>query len=297
MMNSMLNEVIGATMPTNALRTPTSNQQPLFPFGLQDLSAAFNSKSNPNFNNQFSNLSNNMEQISFTNHNQSSKIGLSKKKMPKMQQSNIKESKFTSASSTASTSSTSSSLSSMNTSSSSSSSSTSAAAAAAATASRLSINARERRRMHDLNDALDDLRSVIPYAHGPSVRKLSKIATLLLAKNFIMMQNNVIDELKKEINYLMTNYSLTPNTKEAEMTTNNSPKSSTSSSSSSSSSSLSFASYANQSFKMIEENNRALFDHFASANNSTLTVSSPAAKFIPKTSKFSKQSAEIISSS
>ncbi|XP_009473271.1 PREDICTED: class E basic helix-loop-helix protein 23-like, partial [Nipponia nippon] len=34
---------------------------------------------------------------------------------------------------------------------------------------RLSINARERRRMHDLNDALDGLRSVIPYAHSPSV--------------------------------------------------------------------------------------------------------------------------------
>lgn len=75
------------------------------------------------------------------------------------------------------------------------------AAAAAATATRLSINARERRRMHDLNDALDDLRSVIPYAHGPSVRKLSKIATLLLAKNFIMMQNNIIDELRKELNH------------------------------------------------------------------------------------------------
>jgi hypothetical protein len=72
-------------------------------------------------------------------------------------------------------------------------------AAAIATAQRLSINARERRRMHDLNDALDELRSVIPYAHGPSVRKLSKIATLLLAKNFIMMQNNIIEELKKEL--------------------------------------------------------------------------------------------------
>jgi len=53
---------------------------------------------------------------------------------------------------------------------------------------RLGINARERRRMHDLNDALDELRAVIPYAHGPSVRKLSKIATLLLAKNYILMQ-------------------------------------------------------------------------------------------------------------
>ncbi|TGZ58969.1 hypothetical protein CRM22_009343 [Opisthorchis felineus] len=62
---------------------------------------------------------------------------------------------------------------------------------------RLSINARERRRMHDLNDALDDLRTVIPYAHSPSVRKLSKIATLLLAKNYIMMQTNAIEELHK----------------------------------------------------------------------------------------------------
>lgn len=57
--------------------------------------------------------------------------------------------------------------------------------------------------MHDLNDALDDLRSVIPYAHGPSVRKLSKIATLLLAKNYIMMQSNIIDELKKEISVIV----------------------------------------------------------------------------------------------
>ena len=47
---------------------------------------------------------------------------------------------------------------------------------------RLNINSRERRRMHDLNDALDDLRSVIPYAHSPSVRKLSKIATYFLPR-------------------------------------------------------------------------------------------------------------------
>lgn len=51
--------------------------------------------------------------------------------------------------------------------------------------------------MHDLNDALDDLRTVIPYAHSPSVRKLSKIATLLLAKNYILMQTNAIEELHK----------------------------------------------------------------------------------------------------
>lgn len=67
---------------------------------------------------------------------------------------------------------------------------------------RLSINARERRRMHDLNDALDELRSVIPYAHSPSVRKLSKIATLLLAKNYIMMQANALEELRRVITYM-----------------------------------------------------------------------------------------------
>ncbi len=67
---------------------------------------------------------------------------------------------------------------------------------------RLSINARERRRMHDLNDALDDLRHIIPYAHSPSVRKLSKIATLLLAKNYIMMQSNALEELRRLVAYL-----------------------------------------------------------------------------------------------
>ena len=67
---------------------------------------------------------------------------------------------------------------------------------------RLSINARERRRMHDLNDALDDLRQIIPYAHSPSVRKLSKIATLLLAKNYILMQNNALEELRRQVAYL-----------------------------------------------------------------------------------------------
>lgn len=51
--------------------------------------------------------------------------------------------------------------------------------------------------MHDLNDALDELRSVIPYAHSPSVRKLSKIATLLLAKNFILMQTNALEEMRR----------------------------------------------------------------------------------------------------
>jgi len=62
---------------------------------------------------------------------------------------------------------------------------------------RLKVNSRERRRMHDLNSALDALREVMPYAHGPSVRKLSKIATLLLAKNYILMLNRSLDEMRK----------------------------------------------------------------------------------------------------
>ncbi|XP_008316156.1 class E basic helix-loop-helix protein 23 [Cynoglossus semilaevis] len=74
---------------------------------------------------------------------------------------------------------------------------------------RLSINARERRRMHDLNDALDGLRAVIPYAHSPSVRKLSKIATLLLAKNYILMQAQALEEMRRLLAYLNQGQSLT----------------------------------------------------------------------------------------
>ncbi|KAK6748054.1 hypothetical protein RB195_000958 [Necator americanus] len=69
---------------------------------------------------------------------------------------------------------------------------------------RLSINLRERCRMHDLNEALDDLRAVLPYARGNSVRKLSKIATLLLAKNHIIMQAKAIEELRQLVVSLRT---------------------------------------------------------------------------------------------
>lgn len=37
----------------------------------------------------------------------------------------------------------------------------------------------------------------MPYAHGPSVRRLSKIATLLLAKNYILMLQQSVEELKR----------------------------------------------------------------------------------------------------
>ena len=70
---------------------------------------------------------------------------------------------------------------------------------------RLKINSRERQRMHDLNSALDGLREVMPYANGPSVRKLSKIATLLLAKNYILMLQGSIDEMKKLVSNVYGN--------------------------------------------------------------------------------------------
>ncbi|KAJ3612961.1 hypothetical protein NHX12_019218 [Muraenolepis orangiensis] len=62
---------------------------------------------------------------------------------------------------------------------------------------RLKVNSRERKRMHDLNQAMDGLREVMPYAQGPSVRKLSKISTLLLARNYILMLSSSLDEMKK----------------------------------------------------------------------------------------------------
>ena len=67
---------------------------------------------------------------------------------------------------------------------------------------RLRVNSRERQRMHDLNSALDSLRSVMPYSHGPSVKKISKMATLLLARNYIVMLNKSLDEMRKLVNEL-----------------------------------------------------------------------------------------------
>lgn len=70
---------------------------------------------------------------------------------------------------------------------------------------RLKINSRERKRMHDLNAALDALRDVMPYARTgngstgttAAARRMSKIATLLLARNYIVTLQKSVDELKK----------------------------------------------------------------------------------------------------
>ncbi|EEB19867.1 basic helix-loop-helix protein mist1, putative [Pediculus humanus corporis] len=51
-------------------------------------------------------------------------------------------------------------------------------------------------RMHSLNDAFEQLREVIP--HVKMERKLSKIETLTLAKNYIMALTNVICEMRGE---------------------------------------------------------------------------------------------------
>ncbi|XP_015266835.1 PREDICTED: oligodendrocyte transcription factor 1 [Gekko japonicus] len=69
---------------------------------------------------------------------------------------------------------------------------------------RRKINSRERKRMQDLNLAMDALREVImPYsaAHCQSSpgRKLSKIATLLLARNYILLLGSSLQELRRLI--------------------------------------------------------------------------------------------------
>nr|XP_002741053.1 PREDICTED: neurogenic differentiation factor 1-like [Saccoglossus kowalevskii] len=56
---------------------------------------------------------------------------------------------------------------------------------------RLKANARERNRMHGLNEALDNLREVVPCYS--KTQKLSKIETLRLAKNYIAALSNILE--------------------------------------------------------------------------------------------------------
>ncbi|VDO76660.1 unnamed protein product [Haemonchus placei] len=64
---------------------------------------------------------------------------------------------------------------------------------------RTSINSRERKRMHDLNEALEELRSCLPYSQDQSARKMSKINTLLLACNWIRQLTIRNHELQKQV--------------------------------------------------------------------------------------------------
>ena len=62
---------------------------------------------------------------------------------------------------------------------------------------RLRINSRERQRMHELNDALDALRKVLPNPHGSSLKKLSKLSTLVHAREHILSLSRSIEEMKR----------------------------------------------------------------------------------------------------
>ncbi|VDN24670.1 unnamed protein product [Gongylonema pulchrum] len=56
--------------------------------------------------------------------------------------------------------------------------------------------------MHDLNDALDELRQCLPYSHRSGSRKMSKINTLLLASNWIKHLTNANSELRRQLDEL-----------------------------------------------------------------------------------------------
>ncbi|XP_029968614.1 oligodendrocyte transcription factor 1 [Salarias fasciatus] len=76
---------------------------------------------------------------------------------------------------------------------------------------RRKINSRERKRMQDLNVAMDALREVmVPYASSPSSgssqahqpgappgRRLSKISTLVLARNYILLLGSSLQEMRR----------------------------------------------------------------------------------------------------
>ncbi|XP_072300186.1 oligodendrocyte transcription factor 1 [Eucyclogobius newberryi] len=68
---------------------------------------------------------------------------------------------------------------------------------------RRKINSRERRRMQDLNVAMDALREVmVPYASNPASaqtpgRRLSKISTLVLARNYILLLGSSLQEMRR----------------------------------------------------------------------------------------------------
>uniref|UniRef100_A0A3B5QXA8 Oligodendrocyte transcription factor 1 n=1 Tax=Xiphophorus maculatus TaxID=8083 RepID=A0A3B5QXA8_XIPMA len=75
---------------------------------------------------------------------------------------------------------------------------------------RRKINSRERKRMQDLNVAMDALREVmVPYAssssspsqsHAPGAppgRRLSKISTLVLARNYILLLGSSLQEMRR----------------------------------------------------------------------------------------------------
>uniref|UniRef100_A0A4W4GWC8 Oligodendrocyte transcription factor 1 n=1 Tax=Electrophorus electricus TaxID=8005 RepID=A0A4W4GWC8_ELEEL len=66
---------------------------------------------------------------------------------------------------------------------------------------RRKINSRERKRMQDLNLAMDALREVmhpyLPPGASPNGRRLSKISTLVLARNYILLLGSSLQEMRR----------------------------------------------------------------------------------------------------
>uniref|UniRef100_A0A674MHR0 Oligodendrocyte transcription factor 1 n=1 Tax=Takifugu rubripes TaxID=31033 RepID=A0A674MHR0_TAKRU len=61
---------------------------------------------------------------------------------------------------------------------------------------RRKINSRERKRMQDLNIAMDALREVMSQNPGSAPgRRLSKISTLILARNYILLLGSSLQEM------------------------------------------------------------------------------------------------------
>ena len=73
---------------------------------------------------------------------------------------------------------------------------------------RCKANARERNRMHGLNQALDQLRACIPLKHlemnqtvfSRKIQKLSKIETLRLARNYLILLTEILQNQSQDVN-------------------------------------------------------------------------------------------------
>ncbi|XP_063415977.1 oligodendrocyte transcription factor 2-like [Mytilus trossulus] len=70
---------------------------------------------------------------------------------------------------------------------------------------RLKTNVRERQRMHQMNKGMEDLKQVLPYSK--SVNKLSKMSTLLLAREHIVSLQKSQKELHHLVQKLQNNLS------------------------------------------------------------------------------------------
>ncbi|CEF69685.1 Myc-type, basic helix-loop-helix (bHLH) domain-containing protein [Strongyloides ratti] len=80
---------------------------------------------------------------------------------------------------------------------------------------RTCINSRERKRMHDLNNAMEDLRQSLPYSQNANSRKMSKINTLIMATSYIKQMKTHIKEMEKhnqELKKQLENHQIKVNT-------------------------------------------------------------------------------------